>query len=68
MGIKYKVLGYEGSHYVIGLYDKFNLVMTFRGYPDRNPDFFNLYPKEYINYKRDLKMGSRKVHYSDIEF
>lgn len=66
--LKYKKLGYEGTHYIIGVYVGWELVAKFAGYPARNPDFLILYFKKFVNFKRDFDTKKRTVHYSDIEF
>ena len=65
---KYKVVDRNQGHYVVGLYDDLKLIATFKAYPDRNPDFLVLYPKEYINFVYGVDIAKKKVHYSDIEF
>ena len=66
--LKYKSLGYEGGHYIIGLYIDWQLIAKFKGYPDRNPDFLVLYFDEFVNFKRNVNTAKRKVHFNDIEF
>ena len=65
---KYKVIGYSGGCRIVGLYDDWKLIATFRAYPDRNPDFLVLYFKEFVNFGKGVDTAKKKVHYSDIEF
>ena len=64
----YKVLESKPGHYIVGLYEGWKLIATFKAYVDKNPDFLVLYFKEFINFVRDIDTAKRKVHYSDIDF
>lgn len=65
---KYKVVERKPGHYIVGLYDDWKLIATFKAYQDRNPDFLVLYFKEFINFVKGINTAKRKVHYRDVDF